>query len=327
MLALTAGTAFAFAADPPPSAPPPGGEPTPAPRDAAIEELLGERESPQAFEKAVANARARKVPEQVILEARFLFHVDRHEDAAIVALLPEFLKRRDTFQAKDSAIFAFKEDWLAVIEYAQALAALRKGDKPAFKQHITEAFWLSPGQGAAFAPHIERLRINEAMRDTRLDFQTELAGLLAPGPNKLAALMADDRKALVLHFWSPWARECEETADDFQATARLLDKHRFCVVSILAEDDPDLLADARKLVGSMPEGTPCHWLLDRKEQPLAALFRVQTFPVIVLVHPDGRVLFNGDPADDDLWRELRALDPKLERPRVEATPSDPSIDR
>jgi len=334
LLVFTAGTTLALGRDPVPPKTPARELPSPAepasappeklsPKDSAIDQLLAERESPQAFEKVVTSARKKGVSEQVILEARFLFHVDRHEDAAIAALLPEFTKRRDSFQPKESAVFAVKEDWLAVIEYIQAIDALRKGDKPAFKQHITEAFWLSPRQGTAFAPHIDRLRLAEAMHDLRLDFQTELPGLLAPAPVKLATLLADDRKALVLHFWSPWARESADTMADFAATARLLDQHHFAVASILAEDAPDLLADARKLVATLPKDLPCRWLLDRKDNPLATLLRVQSLPVIVLVHPDGRILFNGEPVDDELWNQLRALDPKLERPRVAATAPQP----
>ncbi len=287
-----------------------------SPKDEAIEQLLSERESPQAFDKAVANARKQGVSEQAILEARFLFQVDRHDDVALVALLPEFSKRRDSFRPKDSAIFAVKEDWLAVIEYLQAVEALRKDDKAAFKQHITEAFWLSPRQAAAFAPRIERLRLSEVMRDVRLDLQAELPGLLSPKLIKLASLLADGRKGLVLHFWSPWARECTDTTDDFVATARLLDQHQFAVASVLAEDATDLLADARKLAESLPKDLPCRWLLDRKTEPLATLFRVQSLPLVVLVHPDGHILFNGDPVDDEFWNQLHSIDPKLERPHL-----------
>ena len=115
-----------------------------SPRAAAMEHLFAERESPAALQAAIEQARKHNISEQAILEARFLFLVDRHDDDAIAALLPEFVKHRATFNLDDSKIFACKEDWLAVNEYVEAIAALNKGDKAAFKQHITEAFWLSP---------------------------------------------------------------------------------------------------------------------------------------------------------------------------------------
>ncbi len=88
----------------------------PSPREAALDNLLAERESPKALKAAIAEARKAGVSEQAILEARFLYHVDHREDEAIAAMLPEFLKQRDGFKLEDSAIFGVKEDWLAVIE-------------------------------------------------------------------------------------------------------------------------------------------------------------------------------------------------------------------
>ena len=38
--------------------------------------------------------------EQAILEARFLYHVDRREDDAIAAMLPEFLKQQEHFKSR-----------------------------------------------------------------------------------------------------------------------------------------------------------------------------------------------------------------------------------
>ena len=113
------------------------------PREAALARLFSERESAATLQAAIEQARKQGISEQVILEARFLFLVDRHDDEGLVALLPEFAKRRETFTPELSKIFAFKEDWLAVNEYLEALAALKKADKDAFKKHITEAFWLS----------------------------------------------------------------------------------------------------------------------------------------------------------------------------------------
>jgi hypothetical protein len=309
-----AGVVAATGEDPPaPAADPFAGLP---PAEAAVERLLSERGDPAAFEQAVAEACKQGTAEQVILEARFLYHVDRREDAAVAALLPKFLARRDTFRLEESQIFALREDWLAVVEYVQALAALHRGDHDQFKRHITEAFWLSPRQGAAFAPHIDRLRLDEAMKRIHIDFATKLRVLDGDGERDLAAILGD-RKALVLHFWSPWSRECEESAADFATTARTLDAQHIAVASVLAEDDPQVLDDARKFV-RQDGGLPGHWLRDRASDPLHAILRVQNVPVLVLLATDGRVLFNGHPADDACWQALRAVAPELKRPALDA---------
>jgi len=297
-----------------PSAPAPAkAAAPPVPREAALEKLLAERESPKALDTAIANARKLGISEQAILEARFLYHIDRREDDALAAMLPEMLKQRDVFNPADSAIFAVKEDWLAVIEYVQSITALGKGDKDAFKQHITEAFWLSPRQAAAFAPHIERLRLDECMRTVKIDFATRLMPLAAGDAITLDKLIAG-KKALLFHFWSPQSRECETGMPDFVATATALASNGIAVVSLLPDDAPQLLADARAMIRPLGAKAPGAWLIDPKQQPFARTLRIQDLPAMVLVATDGKILFNGDPTENGFWEALHRIDARIIRP-------------
>lgn len=284
-----------------------------AARQEALEKILSERDSPAAFDKALAAARAAGVSEQAMLEARFLHHVDLGGDEAIAALLPDFLKRRCAFKLADSAIFSVDEDWLAVIEYVQAVAALGKGDKEAFKRHITEAFWLSPGQAAAFAPHIERLRMRESMALVEIDFMIEATPLDGGGPLALSKFM-EDNKAMLLHFWSPWSRECAEAMDDFAATAALLSAKGVAVVSMLPPGAPTLAADAREMLQPLRGKSTGAWLTDPDKGSLARLLRVRKLPTMVIVSAAGKVLFNGDPSDELFWKVLRDIDARITRP-------------
>src|SRR5690606_6927618 len=121
----------------------------------------------------------------------------------------------ETFKIENSQIFAVREDWLAVTEFVQALAALAESDHTTFKQHITEAFWLSPRQASAYAPYIDRLRLDQAMQAVKLDFTTiKLAPLEGGEAVELDRLM-EGKQGLLLHFWSPWSRESEATMPDF----------------------------------------------------------------------------------------------------------------
>lgn len=311
LLSLIALLASAHAQPAPRDAP--AADPAMALRAAALDNLLAERESMKAFDAALSEARKHGVNEQAILEARFLYHVDHGEDAAIAALLPEFLKRRDSFRVEDSAVFGFKEDWLAVIEYVQAIAVLGKGDKDAFKKHITEAFWLSPRQAAAFAPHIERMRLEEAMRAVKLDFNTGFVPVQG-GDAVTPAKLIEGKKALLLHFWSPWSRECEASMQDFVKTSTMLSSLGFAIVSLVPGDSPKVADDARPMIRPL-EGKACgSWLVDSSEKPFARDLRIQNLPAMVLVSTAGSVLFNGDPIDDEFWEALRKIDPAIQRP-------------
>jgi len=292
-----------------------------SPRDAALEKLFAERESPAALQAAIEQARKQDIGEQAILEARFLFLVDRHDDEGIAALLPEFTKRRDSFNLDDSKIFACKEDWLAVNEYVEAIAALNKGDKATFKQHITEAFWLSPRQAAAFAPHIEQLRLEDAMRSIKIDFAAEFSTIADGKPESLKNLIGG-HKALLLHFWSPWSEECQAAMPDFVVAAKSLEANKIAVVSVIPEDSATVLADARAALKALGKTPPGAWLIDTKTHSLNRQLRVQTLPAMVLVATDGLILFNGHPADDALWKALAKVNPAIRRPAL-ATDSKP----
>lgn len=283
-------------------------------RDIALDNLLSERDSPNQLDVAIATARKNGISEQAILEARFLYHVDRREDDAIAAMLPEFLKQAENFKLGDSAIFSVKEDWLAVIEYVQAIASLKKGDKDAFKTHITEAFWLSPRQASAFAPHIDRMRLEDAMRSVKIDFEAKFIPLAGGDSVTLKSLIAD-KKAMIFHFWSPASRECESSLPDYAATAKALGEKGIAMISIMPGDSPEILTKARAMVLSPDKTLPGAWLLDSKETPLARTLRVQTLPVFALVSSSGNILFNGDPTDESFWEALKKLDPKIIRPQ------------
>lgn len=282
-------------------------------RETALDKLLSERDSPNAFATAIDDARKAGVSTQAILEARFLYHVDRREDAAIAQLLPEFLKQRDLFKMEDSAIFGVKEDWLAVVEYVQAIAALEKGDRAAFKTHITEAFWLSPRQASAFATHIDRLRLDESMREVIVDFGSRLTTLGEGEAVTLESLMRG-KKAMVFHFWSPASSESEASMPDFITTAQTLGEKGIAMVSIHPDGPVEDLAAARAAIRPLGLKPPGAWLVDRSEKPLAREFRVQGLPLFVLVSNEGRVLFNGHPADPLLWEALVKIDPSITRP-------------
>ncbi|MCH7228994.1 TlpA family protein disulfide reductase [Haloferula sp. A504] len=282
------------------------------PLDEAVETMLSVRESDARLEEAIADARKLGAGTQAVIEARFLYHVDRREDAQLAAMLPAMLEQADRFRIEESRIFAFEEDWLAVVEYVKAIAALEKGDRAGFKKHITEAFWLSPRQGAAFAPHIERVRLTEAMKRIRVDFELGLTDLNGR-PASLGQLRGES-KAVLLHFFSPWSRECEEGLDDLRSVAGELGKHGIPVIGIVGEGGAEAVAETSDLLATLKEPAPGAWLVDHPENPLARLLRIQSAPTMILVDKSGRVLFNGHPSDEQLWKDLSEIAPGCKRP-------------
>lgn len=288
---------------------------SPNPKELALDHLLSERGSLEKFGEAVKKAKANGVNEQAILEARFLYHVDRGEDAAIVAMLPDFQKRSDAFKVEESEIFATKEDWLAVIQYVHALDALAKKKMPAFKKHITEAFWLSPRQAAAFAPHIEKIHMDEAMKEVVLDFTLKTKPLTG-GDELTFEEMTKGKKATIIHFWSPASAESEDGLANYVTVAKTLSAKAIAMVSVIPASTPEIISEAKTSSEKFRKAAPGHWLIDPSSQPLARTFRIQSLPIFVLIAPDGRVLFNGNPSDNSLWDELKKIDKSISRPQI-----------
>lgn len=287
----------------------------PTPKEAALDQLLSERASTAQFDAAIAEAKKQGIGEQAILEARFLFHVDRNEEEALVALLPEFQKRSESFNVEESEIFATTEDWRAVIEYIKSIAALRSGDKAGFKKHITEAFWLSPKQAAAFTPHVEKFRMEEAMANTKIDFGTNLNSLNGGEPVPLNKVL-EGKKALLVYFWSPWSGECEAMLPDIATLARELPAKDIALASVISDNSAKVLEDARTMLGAIEPKATGHWLVDLEHAPFTRSLRVQSLPIMALVSTEGKVLFNGHPSSDDLWNALKKINPSITKPDI-----------
>lgn len=283
-------------------------------RAIATDMLLSERGGIKALQRTIEKAREAGVPEQAILEARFLYHVDQLNDSAIAAMLPDFLKQQENFRLEDSAIFAIKEDWLSVLEYVKAIHALEKGDKEAFKHHIKEAFWLGPRQAAAFAPHIERLRHEEAMSLITIDLDTRLTELTKDDEARLGDILGTN-KALLLHFWSPNSVECVMSMEDYAKTASMLSSHKIAAASIC----PEKLHEAQQIALKHDVGA---WLVDKQVGSMGKLLRVQTLPTMTIITPGGKVLFSGDPTDDLFWKCLEELDKEIKRPDADQSMDD-----
>lgn len=286
-----------------------------SPKEAALDRLLTERTSTEALASSIEEARKQGISEQAILEARFIYHVDRNEDQAVAALLPDFLKRNETFKLEESEIFATREDWLAVIEYVKAITALRSGDKAAFKAHITEAFWLSPKQGTAFAPHIDRLRMEETMASVKIDFAETFLPLIEGDPIALSRILGG-KKALLIQFWSPFSAECEAMLPDFAKIESEITQKDIAVATIVLENSPKSLADARGMIGAKPTG---QWLIDHERDPLSPRLRIQNVPVFVLISPEGRVLSNGSANAAELWTALTKINPSIKQPELNSS--------
>ena len=290
----------------------------PAPEEEKLIQALFECENEDALQKAITSARKAGISQQAILEARFLFLVDQEDFAAVAALGPVLKKQKASFRIDDSVIFSVEEEFFSIVEYCYALGALEKGDLTGFKHHITEAFWLSPRQATAFAPHIDRLRRDQTLADLKIDFNRNFTKQEDSRKVPLKVL-AEESEHLIIHFWSPWSNESEAHLPDFLAMVEELNTHKIPVVSVLIEPGNEALSEAKKFRAALPAKKIGEWIVDNPQASLARKLRVLELPTISVLKVNGSVLFSGHPSEKQLWSTLQKINPKLNRPRVDPT--------
>lgn len=291
------------------------------PRELAMDRLfsaMGQAE----FADALKHAGEANIHPQVLLEARFLHLVDMGDNAGLAAMAGELSNKSEDFDPETSEVFSTREDWLSIVHYTRALAALQQGDKAGFKKHITEAFWLSPRQGQAFAPHIDQLRLDEAMKSITLDPEKTLSYQENGQPARLGDLMSG-HKATILHFWSPMSQEVMLNLPDFALTTQSCKQANIMVLSVLAGKYPDMLKDAEAIRKEDAADAQCAWLIDSDTKPLSSLLRVRDIPTMVIVSPEGKIIFNGHPSNKSFWEAIQKIAPDFKRPNNEDKKTDP----
>ena len=286
-------------------------------REKILEALLNAPDR-TSLDQAIKAGKAAGLPDQLFLEARFVFLVNEDDRVALATLSSELEAHLPKFSPDDTMLFAVKEDFASIVQYTKALAALQNNETTLFKKHITEAFWLAPSHATQFAPLIDDMRINEAMKKITLDLNLEFEDQRVKGESKSLKAIAGGSPAFLIHFWSPWASQAMAIMDEFQIISGSLIKNNIPVASILLSSTTEARRAGDDLVAREKQGNTAHWLVDTEKFSLGSLMRVSSFPTVVLVSNKGKILFNGDPANRRLWEILTAINPEITEPTINA---------
>lgn len=286
-------------------------------REKILEALLNAPDR-TSLDQAIKAGKAAGLPDQLFLEARFVFLVNEDDRVALATLSSELEAHLPKFSPDDTMLFAVKEDFASIVQYTKALAALQNNDTTLFKKHITEAFWLAPSHATQFAPLIDDMRINEAMKKITLDLNLEFEDQRVKGESKSLKAIAGGSPAFLIHFWSPWASQAMAIMDEFQIISGSLIKNNIPVASILLSSTTEARRTGDDLVARKKQVNTAHWLVDTEKFSLGSLMRVSSFPTVVLVSNKGKILFNGDPANRRLWEILTAINPEITEPTINA---------
>ena len=272
--------------------------------------LFGQEISSAELDKTANEALKQGAPKQIIAEAKLVWGLRHQDDDYLQKALPELEEAAKNFKKEDSAGMGSVEEFNGLLSYIRALNAMNKGDEDGFKKHITDAFWLSPDQGQLFAQTITKHRSEAKMANVKIDMK--LAITTSKGEATTLGDQLGKNKAILLDFWASWCGPCMSLMPELRKKAEHLGKSGIAVCGMNTESD-EAIAD--KVRGEKDMKMP--WLVEPKARPFSDLLDIKSIPRMVLIAPDGKILFNGHPQEPGLWAALKKLDAGIEMMKEE----------
>ena len=249
------------------------------------------------------------VPRQQVIEAKLIWGLRKQDTAWLVKMLPEMEVLAKNFDPTQSAGIKSADDIRAFMAFTKALQAQEKKDEAAYKNNILEAIWLSPQQAQLFAQSIDKGRREAKMATMKLDLQLVLA--TSSGETTTLADQMAGKKAVLLDFWACWCGPCMQLMPELKKKAEQLSKHGIVVAGI-NKDDEKAEAVAEKVRNEQEIEFP--WLIEPADRPFTKMLEIDSIPRMILVGPDGKVLYNGHPQDPGLWSALQKIDASIKAP-------------
>jgi thiol-disulfide isomerase/thioredoxin len=267
--------------------------------------LFNPKASLEEFTKASDEAAKAGAPAQLLAEAKLVWGLRNKDTAFLSKALPELEAAVKNFKREDSAGLGSVEDFTALISYIKALEAAGKGDEKALKEHITEAFWLSPEQAELFAQTITFFRTQAKMANVTVDMKLPITNSKAEATT-LGDVLGKN-KAVLLDFWASWCGPCMNLMPELRKKSEQLARHGIVVAGMNTESDEGIADKVRSEKGMKD----VVWLVEPKGKPFSGLLDISSIPRMILLSPDGRVLFNGHPQEAGLWVALKKVDPAI----------------
>lgn len=264
------------------------------------------------FASAYATAEKAGVSEASLLESKVLHSLSSGDLQGALALVPEMDKHVDDFVVGPNGFFGTRLEVEGLIENLKALRANEAGDWDAFEQHAKEGFWKSPQLSNSFQigrlvdERHESLAQQELMGKVRLPMDLEI--LSVDGTKTTLAKVAQGQKAVLLDFWASWCGPCISLMPELKKKSEVLPEQGVFVAG-MNTDSSDQLKHAREV--QEKHGMDMPWLIEPDNSPFSRALAINSIPRMILLTPEGKVLFNGHPMDPTLKTTLASIGVKL----------------
>lgn len=273
----------------------------------ALQKLFAPSNSAEQLAELAKEANKLGIPRQQIIEARLVWGLRNQDTAYLTKLLPEVEVLAANFDPAQAAAMPNAEAIQSFASYIRALKAQDDKDAEGFKKHILEAIWLQPGQATVFIQTIEKTRREAKMAALTVDMKLPITDSMGEATT-LGDVVAG-KKAILIDFWASWCGPCMQLMPSLKKKGEALPAHGI-VVAAMNKDDENALSIAERIRKEQDMKIP--WLIEPPERPFTKLFEIDSIPRMLLISPEGKVLFNGHPEDPALWAALKKLDTSIE---------------
>ncbi len=273
----------------------------------ALQKLFAPSNSAEQLAELAKEANKLGVPRQQIIEARLVWGLRNQDTAFLAKLLPEVEVLAANFDPAQAAAMPNAEAIQSFASYIRALKAQESNDAEGFKKHILEAIWLQPGQATVFIQTIEKTLREAKMAALTVDMKLPITDSMGEATT-LGDVVAG-KKAILIDFWASWCGPCMQLMPSLKKKGEALPAHGI-VVAAMNKDDENALSIAERIRKEQDMKIP--WLIEPPERPFTKLFEIDSIPRMLLISPEGKVLFNGHPEDPALWAALKKVDASIE---------------
>ena len=197
------------------------------------------------------------------------------------------------FELSDAELDIFVEGFLKGYKGEISEEELRKS------RERVQAY-LEPKREAAKAREQERMKAELAKVRMPMDMEIETSA----GAKTSLAKLVEGKHGVLLDFWASWCGPCMRLMPELKKKAEKYEGLGIVVAGMNTEN----ASKAEKVRKEREIGFS--WLVEPSGRPLSKMLKINSIPRMILLDPEGKVLFNGHPMDDELTAALDGLSSK-----------------